>query len=329
MLVDNFGRVHDYLRISLTDRCNYQCLYCLPEPEFNHGCATTAGDRMTAQEIVAIATRFVSLGVGKIRLTGGEPLIRKDAGDIMLALGRLPVKLTLTTNGSRIDHFIDIMHEAGVKSVNVSLDSLRKENFHRLTLRDDFEKVKSNIDLLLAQGFDVKVNMVVMNGYNDHEVVDFASWTRTHPVHIRYIEFMPFPGNRWRPEKLISLQQILEMIEMEFGSLEKLEDGPNDTTRKYRIPGAEGTLAVISTMSAPFCDGCNRLRLTADGKMRNCLFSKSETDLLSPFRNGTDIEPIIRECLAGKHRQLGGNSGSEWGLHETEEQRRTMMGIGG
>lgn len=329
MLVDTFGRTHDYLRISLTDRCNYQCLYCLPEPEFNHGCASAAGDRMTAQEIVAIATKFVSLGITKIRLTGGEPLIRKDAGDIMLALGRLPVKLTLTTNGSRIDHFIDIMHEAGIKSVNVSLDSLRKENFHRLTLRDDFEKVKANIDLLLAKEFDVKLNMVVMNGYNDHEVVEFAAWTQTHPVHIRYIEFMPFPGNRWRPEKLISLQQILEMIEMEFGTLEKLEDGPNDTTRKFQIKDARGTLAVISTMSAPFCDGCNRLRLTADGKMRNCLFSKKETDLLNPFRKGSDIEPLIRECLAGKHRQLGGNSGSEWGLQETEEQRRTMMGIGG
>jgi cyclic pyranopterin phosphate synthase len=284
---------------------------------------------MTAQEIVAIATRFVNLGVKKIRLTGGEPLIRKDAGDIMLALGRLPVNLTLTTNGSRIDHFIDIMHEAGVRSVNVSLDSLRKENFHRLTLRDDFEKVKSNIDLLLSQGFEVKVNMVVMNGYNDHEVVEFAAWTNHQPVHIRYIEFMPFPGNRWRPEKLISLQQILEMIELEFGTLRKLEDGPHDTTRKFQIPNSKGTLAVISTMSAPFCDGCNRLRLTADGKMRNCLFSKTETDLVGPFRNGTDIEPIIRECLAGKHRQLGGNSGPEWGLHETEEQRRTMMGIGG
>lgn len=329
MLVDNFGRTHDYLRISLTDRCNYQCLYCLPEPEFNHGCASAAGDRMTAQEIVAIATKFVSLGITKIRLTGGEPLIRKDAGDIMLALGRLPVKLTLTTNGSRIDHFMDIMHEAGIKSVNVSLDSLRKENFHRLTLRDDFEKVKSNIDLLLTHGFDVKVNMVVMNGYNDHEVVEFAEWTRTQPVHIRYIEFMPFPGNRWRPEKLISLQQILEMIELEFGTLEKLEDGHNDTTRKFQIKDARGTLAVISTMSAPFCDGCNRLRLTADGKMRNCLFSKNETDLLNPFRKGSDIEPLIRECLAGKHRQLGGNSGSEWGLQETEELRRTMMGIGG
>ncbi len=329
MLVDNFGRTHDYLRIGLTDRCNYQCLYCLPEPEFHQGCASHSGDRMSAEEIVAIASKFVSLGVNKIRLTGGEPLIRKDAGDIMLALGRLPVKLTLTTNGSRIDHFIDIMHESGVKSVNVSLDSLRKENFHRLTLRDDFEKVKSNIDLLIAQGFEVKVNMVVMNGYNDHEVVDFAKWSQSQPVHIRYIEFMPFPGNRWRPEKLISLQQILDMIELESGKLEKLDDGPHDTTRKYRIPGGRGTVAVISTMSAPFCDGCNRLRLTADGKMRNCLFSKTETDLLGPYRNGDDIIPFIHQCLQGKHRQLGGNSGPEWGLHETEEQRRTMMGIGG
>ena len=329
MLQDAFGRVHDYLRISLTDRCNYQCLYCLPEPEFDHGCHTTAKDRMTAEEIVQMAAAFVALGVRKIRLTGGEPLLRKDAGDILLALGKLPVQLTLTTNGSRIDHFIPHLQEAGVRSVNVSLDSLRRENFHRITLREDFDKVKSNIDLLLKLGFEVKVNMVVMNGYNDHEVSDFVSWTQQEPIHVRFIEFMPFPGNRWRPEKLINLQQILDQITDRFGQAEKLHDGPNDTTRKYRIPGFAGTFAVISTMSAPFCEGCNRLRLTADGKMRNCLFSKEETDLLNPFRNGENIESLIRSCLMAKHQQLGGNTGTMWGLQETEEHRRTMMGIGG
>jgi cyclic pyranopterin phosphate synthase len=213
--------------------------------------------------------------------------------------------------------------------VNVSLDSLRRENFHRITLREDFDKVKSNIDLLLKLDFEVKVNMVVMNGYNDHEVCDFVSWTQHEPIHVRFIEFMPFPGNRWRPEKLINLQQILDQITERFGDVEKLHDDLHDTTRKYRVPSFTGTFAVISTMSAPFCEGCNRLRLTSDGKMRNCLFSKEETDLLNPFRKGENIEPLIRSCLMAKHKQLGGNTGNSWGLQETEEHRRTMMGIGG
>ena len=161
----------------------------------------------------------------------------------MEQLGKLPVKLVLTTNGSRLDHFYLQIKNAGIQSVNVSLDSLRKENFHRLTLRDDFDKVRSNIDLLLQNDFHVKVNMVVMNGYNDHEIIDFAAWTIDQPVHIRFIEFMPFPGNRWKPGKMITETQILQTISDYFGRIDKLEDGPNDTTHKYQIAGHAGTFA--------------------------------------------------------------------------------------
>jgi len=329
MLKDSFGRIHDYLRISFTDRCNYRCLYCLPEPEFHKGCGSAASDKMSADEIETISRIFVNEGVKKIRITGGEPLVRKDAGNIIERLGKLNVKLAITTNGSRIDAFINSFISAGLKSVNVSLDSLDRDTFKKLTHVDDFEKVYSNIQLLLNSNFHVKVNMVVMNGYNDHEIVEFVEWTKLAPVHIRFIEFMPFPGNHWRPEKLVSYQEILNVIESRFSNVKKLVDHPNDTTKKYQIDGHKGTFAVISTMSEPFCSGCNRLRLTSDGKMRNCLFAKSEMDLLAPFRKGENIVPLIRECLAGKHFKLGGNSDSDWGIKESESGKRSMMGIGG
>jgi len=329
MLKDSFGRIHDYLRISLTDRCNYRCLYCLPEPEFKTGCGTSDNDQMTAAEIVQLAAIFVDLGVKKIRITGGEPLVRKDAGSIIESLGNLPVKLAITTNGSRINHFLDNFNRAGIHSVNVSLDSLQRKTFFTLTNRDEFEKVKSNIDLLLQNNYHVKINVVVMNGYNENEINDFVEWTRSTPVHIRFIEFMPFPGNKWKPEKLISYEEILRKIHSEFPDINKLEDHPNDTTKKYQVAGHAGTFAVISTMSEPFCSGCNRLRLTADGKMRNCLFAKSEIDLLSTLRAGENVVAYIQQCLDGKHFKLGGNSGAAWGIQESLSENRSMMGIGG
>ncbi|HMT28104.1 MAG TPA: GTP 3',8-cyclase MoaA [Bacteroidia bacterium] len=329
MLKDSFGRIHDYLRIGITDRCNYRCLYCLPEPEFSHGCNSAAKDMMTVGEIEAIAAVFVKAGVRKIRITGGEPLVRKDAGEIIEQLGNLGVQLAITTNGSRIDAFIESFSRARLKSVNVSLDSLNASTFSKLTNKNDFEKVYANINLLLSLNYHVKVNMVVMNGYNDHEIADFVEWTRNTPIHIRFIEFMPFPGNHWKPEKLMTYKEILKSIEYHHPDINKLEDHPNDTTKKYQVKGYAGTFAVISTMSEPFCSGCNRLRLTADGKMRNCLFSKTETDLLTPFREGVDILPLIQGGLAGKHFKLGGNTDADWGLKETVSDKRSMMGIGG
>jgi cyclic pyranopterin phosphate synthase len=328
MLQDNFGRVHDYLRISLTDRCNFRCLYCLPaDEEMHHGSGSK--ERMTAEEIDRIAGIFVGLGVKKIRLTGGEPLIRKDAAEIIERIAKYPVRMAITTNGTRLHEFVDVFKKTGLKSVNVSLDSLNEKKFLQLTQRNEFVKVKSNIELLLGSGFHVKVNMVVMNGYNHTEVCDFVAWTKNENLHVRFIEFMPFPHNHWQPEKLITHKEILTDITNHFSEIEKLIDDKHDTTKKYRVKNHVGTFAVISTMSEPFCSGCNRLRLTADGKMRNCLFAKTETDLLTPLREGKDIEQLIRENLFKKHYMLGGNEEEQWGLKETVSDNRTMMGIGG
>ena len=326
MLIDQFNRTHDYLRISLTDNCNFRCFYCMPEEEYEF---TPASQLMQAHEIEAIAKIFVGLGVKKIRLTGGEPLVRKDAADIILALSKLPVTLTMTTNGARLHEFIPLLKQAGVTSLNVSLDTLQADKFQLITRRDQFQRVYDNIHLLLENDIRAKVNVVAMKDFNDHEINDFVRWTKDTPVHVRFIEFMPFQGNRWTSNKVLTWQQILQIVESEFSFL-PLKDDLHDTAKKYIIPGHAGTFAVISTMSSPFCGTCNRMRLTADGKMKNCLFSKEETDLLTVFRNGQDIIPLIRQSIHAKAKELGGQFSADFEHIEASAiQNRSMITIGG
>ena len=326
MIIDGFNRVHNYLRISMTDNCNLRCFYCMPEEDYEF---TPASRLMQPDEIESIAKIFVSQGVNKIRLTGGEPLVRKDAADIIIRLSKLPVNLTITTNGTRLHEFADVLENAGVKSLNISLDTLNKEKFNLMTRRDQFERVYENIHLMLQRGFHVKVNMVVIKNLNHDEIIDFIHWTKNEPVHVRFIEFMPFTGNHWESEKVFTWQQILETVSSEFDIL-PLEKEKNATAKKYIIPGHQGTFAVISTMSAPFCSDCNRMRLTADGKMKNCLFSQSETDLLTPFRNKEDILPLIYQSILDKKKALGGQFTTDLkNIHTENIHNRSMITIGG
>ncbi len=326
MILDSFGRNHNYLRISLTDNCNLRCFYCMPEEEYEF---TPASKLMQADEIEAISKIFVAQGVNKIRLTGGEPLVRKDAGKIILSLSKLPVKLTLTTNGTRIHEFIALLKEANIQSLNISLDTLQSDRFMLLTRRDQFKLVYDNIQLLIRNNFQVKVNVVVMKGMNDGEINDFIEWTRDTPIQIRFIEFMPFSGNRWTSNKVFTWQEILEVVQTKY-PIVRLEDEINDTAKKYTVPGHAGSFAVISTMTSPFCSGCNRMRLTADGKMKNCLFSKEETDLLTAFRKGEDILPLIQKSIASKAKELGGQFTADFEqVHAEEIQNRSMITIGG
>ena len=326
MILDSFGRNHNYLRISLTDNCNLRCFYCMPEEEYEF---TPASKLMQADEIEAISKIFVAQGVNKIRLTGGEPLVRKDAGKIILSLSKLPVKLTLTTNGTRVHEFIALLKEANIQSLNISLDTLQSDRFMLLTRRDQFKLVYDNIQLLIRNNFQVKVNVVVMKGMNDGEINDFIEWTKDTPIQIRFIEFMPFSGNRWTSNKVFTWQEILEVVQTKY-PIVRLEDEINDTAKKYTVPGHTGSFAVISTMTSPFCSGCNRMRLTADGKMKNCLFSKEETDLLTAFRKGEDILPLIQKSIASKAKELGGQFTADFEqVHAEEIQNRSMITIGG
>lgn len=284
---------------------------------------------MQAEEIEQLAKIFVTLGVNKIRLTGGEPLIRKDAGTIIRSLSRLPVKLALTTNGVRLNDFAAVFQEAGLHSINISLDTLQAEMFQLITRRNSFHRVMDNIQLMLENGVYVKINVVVMAGLNDHELPDFVAWTKDVPVHVRFIEFMPFAGNRWTSNKVFTWQQMLERISAGYAFV-PLKTDAHETAKAYVVPGHKGTFSVISTMSAPFCSTCNRMRLTADGKLKNCLFAQHETDLLSALRKGEDIASLVKNNIASKARALGGqwSEGFEH-LKADEVLNRSMIAIGG
>lgn len=326
MLKDTHDRIHNYLRISITDNCNLRCFYCMPEESYAF---MPSQQLMQADEILRLARLFVEQGVTKIRLTGGEPLVRKDAKEIIRSLGTLGVDLTITTNGTRVDHFMDDFEAAGIRSVNISLDTLQKDKFVLLTRRDQFDIVKDNIRLLLDKNFKVKVNVVVVKGVNDNELLDFVAWTKDTPIDIRFIEFMPFDGNQWKSDKLVTWKEMLEIIQEQY-AVTPLVNAPSDTCKKYRANGHAGTFAVISTMSAPFCSGCNRIRLTADGKIKNCLFSQEETDLLQALRNGQDILPLIENSILSKHKELGGQFSKQFELIDANTlHNRSMIAIGG
>ena len=326
MIEDSFGRVHDYLRISLTDNCNFRCFYCMPEEDYDF---TPASRLMQPDEILELAKIFVAQGVKKIRLTGGEPLVRKDAAQIIAALGKLPVELVITTNGTRIAEMLPTLLEAGIKTINVSLDTLQPEKFMLITRRDVFHQVRSNIELLLQHKIGVKVNMVVMKGLNDGEIKDFIEWTRYHPIQIRFIEFMPFSGNKWTSNQLFSLEEILAQVHKDF-TVFPVEGAPHDTAKSFMIPGHQGSFAIISTMTAPFCSTCNRMRLTADGKLKNCLFSNGETDLLTALRNHEEVLPLIKSSIWSKKKELGGQLTAHFeNLDASTINNRSMITIGG
>lgn len=328
MLIDSFHRVHDYLRISLTDNCNLRCSYCMPEEDYDF---TPASRLMQVDEVMTIASAFVDAGVKKIRLTGGEPLVRKDAAEIIKKLSGLGVELTMTTNATRVHEFLDVMWDGGMRKINVSLDTLNRDTFLFLTKRDLFDRVRENIELLLQKGFAVKVNVVVMKGVNDGEILDFVRWSCMSKIDVRFIEFMPFDGNRWEQDKVVTWQQMLDVVRAEFGAdIEPLPRKPHETVKQYRVLGGQGTFAVISTLSAPFCGDCNRMRLTADGKMKNCLFSKGETDLLGALRQSQPLAPLIEASVKQKALALGGQFAADLeNIDATTIVNRSMITIGG
>ena len=326
MIKDTYNRVHNYLRISLTDNCNLRCFYCMPEEEYAFAPASRL---MQAHEVETLAKIFVENGVDKIRLTGGEPLVRKDAGQIIQSLSKLPVKLTITTNGTRIHEFTDLLQEAGIRSLNVSLDTLHRDKFQFMTRRDQFDRVMQNIRLLMDRGFQVKVNVVVTKGLNDNEINDFIAWTKDEPLEVRFIEFMPFSGNKWSSDKVFTWQEVLQRAAEVYDMIPLGRDN-HDTAKKYRVTGHVGSFAVISTMSEPFCGDCNRIRLTADGKLKNCLFSKTETDLLSALRRGEDVLPLIEQNILSKAKELGGQFTKDFEhIRADSIHNRSMITIGG
>ncbi len=329
ILNDTHGRAHAYLRISLIERCNLRCTYCMPEEGVK---LSPKSHLMTYEEIYTIAKTFVDHGVTKIRLTGGEPLIRKDFPVILERLATLPVELSITSNAVIIDKFIDVLKANNVNSINVSLDALDASKFKHITRRHEFKKVYDNIFLLIKNGFKVKVNVVLIKGFNDNEIIDFINFTKDLPINVRFIEFMPFDGNKWDMSKMVSYAEIMEYVHSTFPKehVIRLQDAPNDTSKNYTITGYKGSFAIISSVTNPFCDSCNRLRLTANGQLKNCLFSSTESDLLTTLRKNEPIAPVIERAVRAKFKVRGGMDTLEkLEKPQLHTKNRSMITIGG
>lgn len=301
-LIDCFGREHNYLRISITDRCNLRCLYCMPAAGVP---LKKRQELLTYEEIFRIAFLLTNLGVKKIRITGGEPLVRPQAEVLAGKLAQIPglSQLALTTNAVLLAEKAQALRLAGVKAVNISLDSLRPERFQQITLRDEFTRVMAGIDAAQAADFSpIKLNVVVMKGRNDDEILDFVDFVKDRGINVRFIEYMPFKGNTWSEDSVLSSREMKELIEQKF-VLEPLEKTEDNVAKDFAISGHTGKVSFISSMTESFCASCRRLRLTADGSIKTCLFSNAEINLKDKLRNDcsdADIEEMILYALSKK-----------------------------
>lgn len=326
---DRYGRSITDLRISVTDRCNYRCVYCRAGEGGPGG-----SDPMRWDELERLARIFVSLGVRKIRLTGGEPLLRSGLVPFVARLRRLDIDdLAITTNGHLLEGMAHDLKAAGLDRVTVSLDSVQPERFARITrVKTGFERVLAGIRAARAAGLaPVKVNAVLLRGFNDDEVEAFATFARQEDVIVRFIEFMPLEEGRvWSPEVVVPLREIVERLERVY-PLAPIPHAPSETARKYRFrDGAPGEIGIIAPVSLPFCGACSRIRLTADGKIRTCLFSLNEWDVLAQLR-AADSGPSGDHAVAGWIQNAVNHKEERHHIGEPDfvKPSRTMVHIGG
>jgi cyclic pyranopterin phosphate synthase len=325
-LIDSFGRLHNNLRISVTDRCNLRCTYCMPEE-------VTFMDRselLTFEEIERFVRIAAPLGINKVRLTGGEPLLRRDLATLVRLLVAIPgIKdIGLTTNGLLLAEHAEPLYRAGLRRINISLDALDAARFRELARRDGLDLVLKGIQAAKRAGFEpVKINAVSIRGVTEPEVVPLARYAREHGLELRFIEYMPIGADQWEREKVYYAHEILEQIERDVGPLAPARDyDPKAPAMDFEYTDGGGRIGIIASISRPFCSHCNRIRLTADGKLRNCLFALDEVDVKTLLRGGAADEAIAAKML--------GNVRDKWEGHEINTSRfikplRTMHSIGG
>jgi len=295
-LTDQFGRDKTYLRISVTDQCNFKCIYCMPSEGIQ---MLERQDILSFEEIEQVVRAVVPLGIKKVRLTGGEPLVRKGICDLVASLKQIEGldELCLTTNGSLLSQLAPKLKAAGLSSINISLDTLNAKRFSELTLSPLFEQVLNGIQAALSEGFKIKVNVVPLKGTSIAEVLELVRFAVKHQLEIRFIEFMPLCGGGWSPEKVLPIPQLRAWVQEHF-ALEPLPRN-HEVAESYRIKGTKGRVGFIASLSEPFCSSCTRLRLSSTGKIRPCLFSTMEFDLLKKLRDGGTTEEIQNLFLWG------------------------------
>jgi cyclic pyranopterin phosphate synthase len=326
-LIDTFGRLHDSLRISLTDRCNIRCFYCMPEEGVKFGPRDAI---LTFEEIHRVARVAASLGVRKIRLTGGEPLLRRDLPDLVRRLASIEgiEDLAMTTNGIPLALHARSLYEAGLRRLNVHLDTLDRQRFLQITRRDMLADVLGGLEAARTAGFNIKVNAVAVKNLVEPDIVPLAQFGREHGFEIRYIEFMPLDAQHlWDRGKVLTAAEIISTISREVCPLEPVPDpDPRAPASEYRYTDGKGRVGVIASVTRPFCLNCNRIRLTADGKLRYCLFAIEETDVRGLLRGGGSDEDLARTIRE--------NVLSKWLGHEINSPAfvpppRPMYSIGG
>ena len=328
-LVDRYGRVHRDLRISLTDRCSLRCTYCMPADGVPWLASTTL---LNTDELVRLASIAVELGVREIRLTGGEPLLRPDVVDVVRALAELstadrPLDISMTTNALRLPALAAPLRDAGLDRVNVSLDTLQRARFIELTRRDRLADTFAGIEAARAVGFaPIKLNALIMRGINDDEVVQLVEFAVERDLHMRFIEHMPLDGGHtWRREEMVTASEILEALSSRF-TLTPLGSHDSAPAEEFSLDGGPTTVGVIASVTRTFCDRCDRVRLTADGQFRNCLFAHEESDLRSLLRDGASDERLgqaMQACVATKRPGHGIDDPS------FVQPQRPMSAIGG
>lgn len=323
-LIDTFGRVHRDLRIAVTDRCNFRCQYCMTEEGMEW---MPREGLLSFEEIERLASILVTrYGVDSIRLTGGEPTVRAHLPRLVQKLAALGVDLAMTTNGATLPLVADDLFAAGLTRVNISLDSLHRDRFIELTRRDELDRVLDGIDAAIDAGFEpVKINVVLMRGINDDEIVDFARFGRDKGVVVRFIEFMPLDADEmWGPERVVPLAEVIETINDEF-PIEAVQRTSAPATR-YRYKDGGGEVGVIATVTEKFCDTCDRIRLTADGQFRNCLFAVTDYNLRDAMRGGASDDELGKILEGAVHDKWAGH-----GIDTVHfiRPKRNMSQIGG
>ena len=323
-LVDLFGRVHRDLRISVTDRCNFRCQYCMPEEGLEW---LKREELLTFEEITRVTRILVdNYGIKSVRLTGGEPTLRANLPDLISMLSELPIEIALTTNGVNLEKNAQTLAASGLNRINISIDSLQEKRFKEITLRDDMAKVIAGIEASTKAGLSpVKINVVVMRGINDDEIIDFAEFGRDRGVVVRFIEFMPLDADeKWATADVVSLEEIFSLINSVF-PLEaiKRENAPAIT---FRYRDGNGEIGIVASVTQKFCDSCDRIRITADGQFRNCLFSNEEFDLKESLRSEIDDEKI---CEILERAVLEKREGHGIGNVDFIRPARSMSQIGG
>ena len=329
LLLDAFGRRAGTLRLSVTDRCNFRCSYCMPHEDMDW---FPRGGILSFEEMRRLVALLVPLGVKRVRLTGGEPTLRRDFPELVSALAALPgiEELNMTTNGVRLRKLGPTLREAGLQGVTVSLDTLRADRFKKLTRRDRLADVLDGLDAAREAGFPrVKVNCVTVKGENDDEVVDFARFAREQALSVRFIEWMPLDGGgSWGPERVVPGAEVKARIEAVF-PLEAREERPESPARPYRFAdGSPGEVGFINPMTQPFCANCDRLRLTADGKLKNCMFDAEELDVMGPLRAGATDDELL-DVFAASTEAKGRGGLVELKPTEAYAKLRNMSRLGG